>query len=183
MAIQAIKLKPGINREGTRYTTEGGYYDGDKIRFRQGTPEKIGGWTRISASTFQGVCRSLHNWVTLGGQNLIGVGTHLKFFIENVGNYNDITPLRATVSLSNPFATTSGSTTVTVTDANGGYKNGDFVTFSSATAVGGLTLNGEFQISLGSLTAANTYTITASSAASSSATGGGTVARNGVISL
>ena len=84
MAIQAIKLKPGINREGTRYTTEGGYYDGDKIRFRQGTPEKIGGWTRISASTFQGVCRSLHNWVTLGGQNLIGVGTHLKFFIENV---------------------------------------------------------------------------------------------------
>jgi len=175
LAIQAIKLKPGINREGTRYTTEGGYYDGDKIRFRQGTPEKIGGWTRISASTFQGVCRSLHNWVTLGGQNLIGVGTHLKFFIENVGNYNDITPLRATVSLSNPFVTTSGSTTVTVTDANGGYKNGDFVTFSSATAVGGLTLNGEFQISLGSLTAANTYTITASSAASSSATGGGTV--------
>ena len=73
MAIQAIKLKPGINREGTRYTTEGGYYDGDKIRFRQGTPEKIGGWQQISTSTFEGVCRSIHNWVTLGGQNLIGV--------------------------------------------------------------------------------------------------------------
>ena len=121
------------------------------------------------------MCRSLHNWVTLGGQNLIGVGTHLKFFIENVGNYNDITPLRATVSLSGPFTTVSGSTTVTVTDANGGYTDGDFVTFSNVTAVGGLTLDGEFQISVGTLSAANTYTITASSAASSSATGGGTV--------
>ena len=175
MAIQAVKLKPGINREGTRYTTEGGYYDGDKIRFRQGTPEKIGGWTRISTSTFLGVCRSLHNWVTLGGQNLIGVGTHLKFYIANVGNYNDITPLRATVSLSNPFTTVSGSTTVTVTDANEGYSDGDFVTFSNASAVGGLTIDGEFQISLSVVAAENTYTITASSAASSSATGGGTV--------
>ena len=175
MAIQAIKLKPGINREGTRYTTEGGYYDGDKIRFRQGTPEKIGGWQQISSATFQGVCRSLHNWVTLGGQNLIGVGTHLKFFIENVGNYNDITPLRSTVSLSNPFTTTSGSAVVTVTDANGGYTDGDFVTFSNATAVGGLTIDGEFEVSLSVTTAANTYTITASSNASSSATGGGTV--------
>jgi len=175
LAIQAVKLKPGINREGTRYTTEGGYYDGDKIRFRQGTPEKIGGWTRISTSTFLGVCRSLHNWVTLGGQNLIGVGTHLKFYIANVGNYNDITPLRATVSLSNPFTTVSGSTTVTVTDANEGYSDGDFVTFSNASAVGGLTIDGEFQISLSVVAAENTYTITASSAASSSATGGGTV--------
>ena len=175
MAIQAIKLKPGINREGTRYTTEGGYYDGDKIRFRQGTPEKIGGWTQISTSTFEGVCRSLHNWVTLGGQNLIGVGTHLKFYISNVGNYNDITPLRSTVSLTNPFTTTSGSAVVTVTDSNGGYQNGDYVTFSNATAVGGLTLNGEFVVSLSVLTAANSYTITAASNASSSATGGGSV--------
>jgi len=175
LAIQAIKLKPGINREGTRYTTEGGYYDGDKIRFRQGTPEKIGGWTQISTSTFEGVCRSLHNWVTLGGQNLIGVGTHLKFYISNVGNYNDITPLRSTVSLTNPFTTTSGSAVVTVTDSNGGYQNGDYVTFSNATAVGGLTLNGEFVVSLSVTTAANSYTITAASNASSSATGGGTV--------
>ena len=175
MAIQSIKLKPGINREGTRYTTEGGYYDGDKIRFRQGTPEKIGGWAQISTSTFEGVCRSLHNWITLGGQNLIGVGTHLKFYIENIGNYNDVTPLRATQSLTNPFTTTSGSAVVTVTDANGGYANGDYVTFSNASAVGGLTIDGEFVISLSVITAANTYTITASSAASSTATGGGTV--------
>tara|TARA_Y100000593_G_scaffold15543_1_gene30532 strand:+ start:3175 stop:5028 length:1854 start_codon:yes stop_codon:yes gene_type:complete len=175
MPIQAVKLRPGINREGTRYTNEGGYYDGDKIRFRQGTPEKIGGWTRISSSTFSGVCRSLHNWVTLGGQNLIGAGTHLKFYIENVGNYNDITPLRATVSLTDPFTTTSGSTTVTVTDANGGYSDGDYVTFSNASAAGGITIDGEYQISLTAISAANTYTITASSTASSSATGGGSV--------
>ena len=175
MAIQAVKLKPGINREGTRYTTEGGYYDGDKIRFRQGTPEKIGGWQQISTSTFEGVCRSLHNWVTLGGQNLIGVGTHLKFYISNVGNYNDITPLRSTVSLTNPFTTTSGSAVVTVTDSNGGYQNGDYVTFSNAGAVGGLTIDGEFVVSLSVTTAANQYSITAASNASSSATGGGTV--------
>ena len=175
MAIQSVKLKPGINREGTRYTNEGGWYDGDKIRFRQGTPEKIGGWTRISASVFLGVCRSLGNWVTLGGQNLIGAGTHLKFYISNVGNYNDVTPIRATVSLTNPFTTVSGSATVTVTDANGGYVNGDYVTFSSATAVGGLTIDGEYVVSLGVTSAAGTFTITAASNASSSATGGGTV--------
>ena len=175
MAIQAIKLKPGINREGTRYTTEGGYYDGDKIRFRQGTPEKIGGWAQISSNNFEGVCRSLHNWITLGGQNLIGVGTHLKFYVENIGSYFDITPLRATVSLTNPFTTTSGSATVTVTDANGGYTNGDYVTFSNATAVGGLTIDGEFVVNQTVTSAAGTFTITASSNASSSATGGGTV--------
>ena len=175
MAIQSIKLKPGINREGTRYTTEGGYYDGDKIRFRQGTPEKIGGWTQISTSTFEGVCRSLHNWVTLGGQNLIGVGTHLKFYISNVGNYNDVTPIRATVSLSNPFTTVSGSAVITVLDSNGGYQDGDYVTFSNASAVGGLTIDGEFVVSLSVTTAANSYSITASSNATSSATGGGTV--------
>ena len=174
MPLQKISLKPGINREGTRYSTEGGYYDGDKIRFRQGLPEKIGGWLRISETTFEGVARSLHNWVTLGDQNLIGVGTHLKFYIENVGNYNDITPLRSTVTLSNPFTTTAGSAVVTVTDANGGYKNGDYVTFSNVSTVGGLDLNGEFNVSLTAVSAANTYTITADSAASSSATGGGT---------
>ena len=173
MPLQKVSLKPGINREGTRYSTEGGYYDGDKIRVRQGLPEKIGGWLRISETTFEGVARSLHNWVTLGDQNLIGVGTHLKFYIENVGNYNDITPLRSTVTLSNPFTTTAGSAVVTVTDANGGYKNGDYVTFSNVSTVGGLDLNGEFNVSLTAVSAANTYTITADSAASSSATGGG----------
>ena len=174
MPLQKIMFKPGVNRENTRYTTEGGWYDCDKVRFRQGTPEKIGGWVRISATTFLGVCRSLWNWITLGSQNLLGVGTNLKFYIENGGAYNDITPLRKTAATlgNNPFSTTSGSTTVVVTDATGGYANGAFVTFSGATAVGGLTLNGEFQLStIG--TSVTTYNITASSAATSTATGGG----------
>ena len=174
MPLQKLALKPGVNRENTRYTSEGGWYESDKIRFRQGTPEKIGGWERISSTTFLGVCRSLWNWVTLGSQNLIGAGTNLKFYIENGGAYNDITPLRNTVTLTNPFTTVSGSPTVTVVDANGGYTSDAFVTFSGASAVGGLTLNDEYQITLVT-TASNTYTITASSNASSSATGGGTV--------
>ena len=174
MPLQKLALKPGVNRENTRYTSEGGWYESDKIRFRQGTPEKIGGWQRISDATFLGVCRSLWNWVTLGSQNLIGVGTNLKFYLENGGAYNDITPLRDTVSLTDPFTTTSGSPTVSVVDANGGYISGDFVTFSGASAVGGLTLNGEYQITVDT-TATNTYLITASSNATSTATGGGTV--------
>ena len=174
MPLQKLALKPGVNRENTRYTSEGGWYESDKIRFRQGTPEKIGGWQRISDATFLGVCRSLWNWVTLGSQNLIGVGTNLKFYIENGGAYNDITPLRATVSLTNPFTTTSGSPTVSVLDASGGYVSGDFVTFSGASAVGGLTLNGEFQITIDTAST-NRYFITAPNNANSAATGGGTV--------
>jgi hypothetical protein len=173
MPLKKLLLKAGVNRENTRYTSEGGWYECDKIRFRQGTPEKIGGWQRISAANFQGICRSLWNWVTLGSQNLIGVGTNLKFYIENGGEYNDITPLRATVTLTNPFETVSGSPIVTVTDAAGGYKDGDFVTFSGATDVGGLTLNGEFEITF--TEAVNEYAITATANATSSATGGGTV--------
>ena len=173
MSLKKLQLKPGINRENTRYTSEGGWYECDKIRFRQGTPEKIGGWQRISDATFLGICRSLWNWVTLGGQNLIAVGTNLKYYIENGGAYNDITPIRATVVLTNPFETTSGSPIVEVTDVNGGYTDGDFVTFSNATAVGGLTLNAEYQLT--ETTTNNVYTIDAGTNASSSATGGGTV--------
>jgi len=173
MPLKKLLLKSGVNRENTRYTSEGGWYECDKIRFRQGTPEKIGGWQRISSTTFQGVCRSLWNWVTLNSINYVAVGTNLKYYIENGGAYTDVTPLRDTVVLTNPFETTSGSPIVTVTDANGGYVDGDFVTYSGASAVGGLTLNGEYQITL--TTTTNEYTIDAGSAASSSATGGGTV--------
>ena len=173
MPLKKLLLKSGVNRENTRYTSEGGWYECDKIRFRQGTPEKIGGWQRISSTTFQGVCRSLWNWITLGSINYVAVGTNLKYYIENGGAYTDITPLRDTVVLTNPFETTSGSPIVTVTDANGGFADGDFVTYSGASAVGGLTLNGEYQITL--TTTTNEYTIDAGSAASSSATGGGTV--------
>ena len=173
MPLQKILFKPGVNKENTRYTTEGGWYEADKVRFRQGNPEKVGGWEPFSAAYFQGVCRSLWNWVTLGGDNLIGVGTNLKFYLNQGGLYYDITPLRETVSLSNPFNTTNASTTVLVTDTSHGCVTGDFVTFSGASAVGGLTLNGEFQVTV--LTA-NTYNITATSQATSTAgPGGGTV--------
>ena len=172
MPLQKIQLKPGVNREGTRYAREGGYYESDNVRFRQGAPEKIGGWVRISANTFLGVCRSLWNWVTFVFQNLIGVGTNLKFYILNGGTYYDITPTQTVHTLTNPFATVNLSTTVTVTDATGGFINNDFVTFTGATAVGGLTISGEYQITTSSSTA---YTITAASAATSTTTGGGTV--------
>ena len=162
MALKKLALKPGVNKENTRYTSENGWYDCDKIRFRQGTPEKIGGWARISSSTFIGICRSLWAWVTLGSQKLLGVGTNLKFYIENGGSYYDVTPLRTAVTLSNPFAMVSGSETVTVTDANGGYITNDFVTFTGSTANGGITLLGEYQLTV---TSGTTYTVTAASKA------------------
>jgi len=171
MALKKLAMKPGVNRENTRYTNENGWYESDKVRFRQGTPEKIGGWARISVSYFQGVCRSLWNWITLENLNLIGVGTNLKFYLENGGQYYDITPIRAAAVLSNPFTTTNTSTTVLVTDSAHGAANGDFVSFSNVATVGGLNLNNEYQITL---IDADTYNITAASAASSTATGGGT---------
>lgn len=171
MPLKKLALKPGVNRENTRYTNEGVWYDCDKIRFRQGTPEKIGGWVPFSNSTFIGTCSSLWNWVTLGGTNIVSVGTNVKFYLEVGGAYNDITPLRATETLTDPFTTTNGSPIVEVADAAGGYTEGDYVTFSGADAVGGLTLNGEYQIT----TTGSGYTIEASSAATSDATGGGTV--------
>jgi hypothetical protein len=156
--LQKLLFKPGVNRENTRYTTEGGFYDGDKVRFRQGTPEKIGGWVRISANNFVGVCRSLWSWATLAGQTLLGLGTNLKFYIQNGGAYYDITPIRATNTLTNPFGTTANSSTVLVTDTNGGFNNNDFVTFySTSAAVGSVTILGEYQISRQSST---TYNIT-----------------------
>jgi hypothetical protein len=172
MPLKKLQLKPGVNRENTRYTSEGGWYSCDKVRFRQGTPEKIGGWQRVSTNTYNGVCRALWQWATLGGVPYLGVGTNTKYYIYYGGEYYDITPIVSTVTLTNPFTTVSGSATVTVTDVAHGATTGTFVTFSGATAVGGLTLNGEYQITV--LTV-DSYTITAASNASSSATGGGTV--------
>jgi len=171
MPLNKIQLKPGVNRENTRYTNEGGWYESDKVRFRQGTPEKIGGWQRISTYTFLGICRSLWNWVTLGSLNLLGVGTNLKFYIESGGVYNDITPIRAEYTLTNPF-TPNGTTTILVTDANGGFINNDYVTFYGGTAVGGQTITGEYQITYISN---STYNITISAAATAGAAAGGTV--------
>jgi hypothetical protein len=174
MPLQKILFKPGVNRENTRYTTEGGWYECDKVRFRQGNPEVIGGWTRASANTFLGVCRSLWNWVTTGGLNLVGVGTNLKFYISRGGVYNDITPLRvvpAPTINANPFAG-NGTTTVTVTDTAHGGITGDFVTFSGATGTYAATWNQEYQITVIN---ADSYTITVASSIPAGNYGGASV--------
>ena len=130
MPLKKILLKAGVNRENTRYTSEGGWYECNNVRFRQGTPEKIGGWTRLNTVKFLGVARSLWNWITLGGQNLIGVGTNIKFYIENGGTFNDITPLRSTTSAGevtfsasvttlSAAITSTTATTIPITDATG----------------------------------------------------------------
>ena len=177
MPLKKILFKPGVNRENTRYTTEGGWFSSNLVRFRQGTPEKIGGWTRISGSTFLGICRSLWNWVTLSALNLVGVGTNLKFYIENGGMYYDITPLRSytesPVTLTNPFDTTSGSAVINVNDTAHGLTTGDVATFSGAVAVGGVPaefLNTNHKVTV---TGVDDYTITVPAAATSTVTGGG----------
>lgn len=175
--LKKLIVKSGINRENTRYYTEGGWYDGDKIRFRQGSPQKLGGWSRISSTTFDGVCRSLWAWETLGQVTLIGVGTNSKFYISRGGNYYDITPIRTATNLTTPFAATNGSTVITVTAPAHGCVTGDYVTYNGATTLGGAItatiLNTEHRVTLVN---ANTYTISVSVAATSGDTGnGGTV--------
>ena len=135
MPLQQLQFRPGVNREGTTLANEGGWFECDKIRFRSGYPEKIGGWTALSYNTFLGICRSLWNWVTLKNYNLLGVGTNLKFYIENGGTYNDVTPIRYTSTGTATFAATVGSTTVVVTDPGSNVQANDFVTFSGALAL------------------------------------------------
>jgi len=182
MPLSKILFKPGVNRENTRYTTEGGWYECDKVRFRQGNPEKIGGWTAFAFDTFQGVCRSLWNWVTLAGENLVGVGTNLYFYILNGGTYYNITPIRKTVTLTNPFTATLGSSVIAVYEVNHGCVNGDSVIYSGAgiTGLGGnitaAVLKGTFQVTV---VDNNNYRITVAATANatdvSGSPGGGTV--------
>ena len=98
MPLTKLQFRAGINRETTSYTNEGGWYDGDKVRFQAGTPEKIGGWQKISGSSFLGTSRALHPFVALQGNRYMGNGTHLKYYVEEGGGYNDITPIRETTS-------------------------------------------------------------------------------------
>lgn len=179
MPLQKLQFRPGINREGTDYSNEGGWYACDKVRFRSGFPEKIGGWIRLSNDTFLGICRALWNWVTLDGANLLGVGTNLKYYIEEGGDYNDITPIRETFThaslptTDNCITTTNGSNLITINYPDYGGINNDFVTISGATAVGGISadeLNGEHQITYVDL---DTFTFRVTSNATSTATGGG----------
>jgi len=164
MTLKKLNLRPGVNREKTSYSNEDSWFECDKVRFRQGFAERIGGWTRISNNTFLGLCRSLFNWVTLTGANFLGVGTHLKFYVSQGGAYYDVTPLRATTAAGDvTFAATNGSSTLTVTDTAHGALVNDFVTFSGAATLGGLVtatvLNQEYQIA--SVVDANSYTLTA----------------------
>ena len=186
MPLKKITFKPGVNRERTRYTNEGGWFDCDKIRFRQGSPEKIGGWTRISDNTFDGKARSIRAWTTLGNIPLVGIGTHKKFYVEEGGRYYDITPVRKTTTASVStinLARTDGSATITVTDTGHGAEIGDFVTFAGFTTLGGgITadvLNTEHEIT--AVTSANVYTFTASAtstgAANTDYTGSGQTAQ------
>ena len=172
MPLMKLTFKPGINRENTRYFTEGGWYEGDKIRFRQGSPEKIGGWTQYSPSKFLGVCRLLWNWITLSNINLVAVGTNLKFYLTYGNLYFDITPIRVTTTLpNNPFVTVSGSSTVKVNATAHGAVVNDFVTYTGATTVAGLNLNNQFQIT--NIIDANSYNFTANGIANTSVPGGG----------
>ena len=167
MPLTKLQFKPGINREVTSYSNEGGWRDCDKIRFRFGYPEKLGGWQKYTSSTYLGTVRALHNWVALDGSNYLGLGSHIKYYIEEGGQLSDITPVRSTTSqgdvtfaavTSNPF-----STTITVTDISHGASESDFVTFANAESLGGAitaaVLNQEYQID--NVVNANTYEITA----------------------
>jgi hypothetical protein len=179
MPLAKLQFRPGINKETTSYGNEGGWTSCDKVRFRSGYPAKIGGWVNQSPTyTFKGVARTLINWVSFIGENLLGVGTSQKYYVEKGGQYKDITPVVSTASLTDPFATTSGSRNVTVTDTAHGQEVGNFVVFSGATTVGGITaaaLNDLEGYEIVAVPTANTYVIVVPTAASSTTTGGGSV--------
>ena len=175
MPLTSLKFRPGINREVTSYSNEGGFFDCEKIRFYTSFPEKIGGWTKQSNNTYQGTARALHNYIALDSSDLMGVGTHLKYYIEEGGAFNDITPIRKTSTNSITFSATNSSSTITVTDASHGAVVNDFVTISGAVTLGGLVtasiLNAEHQIT--KIVNGNSYEIVVSVTANASDSGNG----------
>jgi len=185
MPLTSLKFRPGINREITSYSNEGGFFDCEKVRFYAGFPEKIGGWVKQSANTYQGSARALHNWIALDGSNYMGVGTHLKYYIEEGGVFSDITPVRKTSTNSITFSATNGSSTITVTDSSHGAVVNDFVTISGAVTLGGLVtasvLNAEHQIT--KVVNVNSYEIVVSVTANSSDSGNGGSGVDGVYQI
>lgn len=184
MPLQKLVFRPGLNREGTDYSNEGGWYDGDKIRFRSGFPEKIGGWTQLANTQYEGICRSLWNWIDLDGSNYLGMGTSKKYYIERGGFFYDITPIYHTSTTlgapGGPFTATNGSDIITVVDAGYQPNVGDFVTFSGATGLGGnviaSVLNREFEIlTVDPLTTSYTIRIITTANTSDTLHGGATV--------
>ena len=185
MAFTKLQFKPGIISDITSYSNEGGYVDGDKIRFRLGFPEKIGGWVKANANQYEGTARSIHNWSALDGSNFLGLGTTFKYYIEEGGSFNDITPDRATTTNGITFAATNGSATLTVTDSAHGAVEGDFVVIAGAATLGGVVtaavLNKEHQIV--TVPNGNIYTIIVSATANGSDTGTGGAGVDGVYQI
>jgi len=165
MPLQKAIFKPGINREGTDYDNEGGWFDCNLVRFRKGRPEKFGGWAKDSVNVFLGTCRALHGWIALAGTKYLGLGTTFKYYIEEGNSFNDITPIRLTTGAGDvTFAKVgTGDATITVADTAHGAVQNDFVTFSGAASLGGninsAVLNQEYQIA--TIVNSNSYTIEA----------------------
>ena len=182
MPLSKIKFAPGVNKEGTEYSADAGWFDADKIRFRQGRPEKIGGWEKFSETSFLGVCRSIHDWSSLESIRYIGLGTHLKFYVVSGDLFNDVTPIRLTSGAGDAtFAATNGSSTITVTENSHGAVVNDFVTFSDAASLGGnviaAVLNQEYQIA--SVPTTNTFTIVAKDTSGATVTANASDTGNG----
>ena len=182
MPLQPLDFNPGINKESTSYTAEGGWFDGNLVRFKKGYAEKIGGWEKYNLVSYEGTGRKLHNWVNLAGTKLLGLGTRFKLYLQEGANYNDVTPLRATTSAGDvTFAASNGSNTITITDASHGATANDFVTFSGAASLGDLitaaVLNHNYQIN--SVVNANSYTILATAANGTSVSASSSDTSNG----
>tara|TARA_Y100000114_G_scaffold101880_1_gene95043 strand:- start:1128 stop:3002 length:1875 start_codon:yes stop_codon:yes gene_type:complete len=182
MPLSKLTFRPGIVREGTQYDNEGGWFDCNLIRFRQGRPEKFAGWEEITSSTYLGTSRALHNWIALDGTKYLGNGTHLKYYIKEGNNFNDVTPIRLTTSAGDvTFSASNGDATITVTDTAHGAVQNDFVTFSGASSLGGnitaAVLNQEYQVA--TVVNANSYTIEAKDTSDSTVTANSSDTGNG----
>ncbi len=163
MPLTKFVFRPGINREGTDYDNEGGWFDVNLVRFKNGRPQKIGGWEKLINETYLGTARALKNWISLSGSKYLGIGTNLKYYVLEGTEFNDVTPIRKTSNNTVTFSATDGSSTITVTDSNHGAVTEDFVTLSGAVGLGGNinsnVLNQEYQIL--TVPSVNTYTISA----------------------
>ena len=183
MALEKFILRPGINREGTDYSNDGGWFDANFVRFRKGLPEKIGGWAKATTNSFLGTARALHAWVDLSFSKFLGIGTTFKYYIREGQNFYDITPLRVTTAAGDvTFAkVANGDATITVTDTNHGAGQNDFVTFSGASSLGGnitaAVLNQEYQIA--TVVNANSFTIEAKDTSGATVTANSSDSGNG----
>ncbi len=181
MPLQKYLFNPGINKEGTDYTAEGGWFDGNLVRFRKGFPEKIGGWVKYLTESYNGTGRKLLGWVALDGTRLLGLGTRSKLYVQEGADFDDITPIRATSTNGVVFAATDGSSTITATDDAHGAAKGDFVTFSEAVSLGGVitaaVLNQEYEIA--TVPSVDTYTFTAKDTSGDTVTANSSDSGNG----